>query len=587
MDSKPYYLRRTKARPFGGRIMAAVANFVSRERREGIIVSLAASITFREATHAWGGSGPIPYREDQIAGGYADYLQRKLNKHGAVRIYTASVAELLFSTSLYADLEAAGWQRKFFHARGATELLRLSPPKGRGTLEMVSLAAIGARVDPEPSEPLTAPRRLLRAWEEVERWIRFVRDQCGGACALTLAAQAWQEWRRTLPEDPQERNSLPLVYHDRKVAAFSRQAYAGGRCQAFQVGTFTDGPFALIDRRSAYPYILRTYRFPRSLVGWVPDPSAEDLTRAIRGLQRCVIADVELDTDVPLYPVRGAHRAEHPTGKLRTTLCTASLIDAIQRGHLVRCHSAMVWSGYNPFEGYISHWWNERQEARRVKDSPREGAAKLMLNALSGKLAARSTETLIDEPAEPGDVLSEGGTIPYRDLPEEVRPLAAGASPEDQAGELASWNEVRLFGRRTVQVEGAEARASLPHVAAHCTDYGRAELNQAIERVGWENVLYADTDSLIARVEAIPPNMRRESEQLGAWGLVLEADEVRIDGPKRYVIGGKIAASGTPRTVQEATADTEVELRVAWSHHLAGHAGRGYVTAPRIFTPAH
>src|SRR5439155_983218 len=97
-----------------------------------------------------------------------------------------------------------------------------------------------------------------------------------------------------------------------------------------------------------------------------------------------------------------------------------------------------------------------------------------------------------------------------------------------------------------------------PAMAAFITSYGRYKLLRAIRAVGWLNVMYVDTDTIVTNAVGAKRLVNDgfvAQKTLGA--LELRAGPVTFEshGIKYYIEGGKVTCAGAQRGIYSESAD--------------------------------
>lgn len=245
----------------------------------------------------------------------------------------------------------------------------------------------------------------------------------------------------------------------------------------------------------------------------------------------CVIAEVEISTDLPLYPKRINNLTCFPIGAFRTFLCTESLRVAIERGDVEKVYAVNVYKKAFIFADYVNFFWGLRRHYMGAGDEVMEYVTKLFANSLYGKFGEKRDRVLEDEYTDNNDF--------YRfDYYDEKR------------GEYGI--EECLFHRFRVMQGQKEAPNSMPAIAAHVTDYARLRLWEIFEAVGRENVLYCDTDSIIVTQEVYSRSaVLFTSEMLGGLKIQGESTHLILHGCKDYEFG--------PETKRKGIKDKAVE----------------------------
>ena len=398
-----------------------------------------------------------------------------------------------------------------------------------------SLAQIGAWVGLEklalPPWDDTPETWAKRCWRDVEilaeanrRLVDWVRADDLGNWRATGAGQAWSAYRHRFMEHK-------LLAHDNDDArAAERRSAWTGRCEVWQWGTPTGGPFTEFDYSAAYARVGAECDVPVRLVGESRRPTLSQLDRL--STRYAVLADVEVTTDVPTLPTLYDDRIIWPVGHFSTSAWDCELT-------LARAHGATV--------TVRRLWWYRRAPALRefarwcLGVLYRNGAGfdpvvvcaiKHWSRALVGRFGSRWSgwDTV--------------GSAPTDDLR-----LSTVIDPK--AGERYDLLQVgTTLKRRTELRDSRDAViAIMAWVMAQC----RVRLWELVETAGAEHVVYMDTDGLIvnrfgaerlraARIDGLRPK--------GEWG------SVEMLAPRSMVLAGNLRASGVPKSSTRVGAHT-------------------------------
>ncbi|GAH61851.1 unnamed protein product, partial [marine sediment metagenome] len=196
------------------------------------------------------------------------------------------------------------------------------------------------------------------------------------------------------------------------------------------------------------------------------------------------------------------------------------------------------------FKEYVADLYAQKQRYRAEGNLVWTEVTKRLLNSLYGKLAQ---------------------TAPYERLKEWVDDpaLLRYEMLDPESGEMAMVTQV--MGSRVVTTGRIEHRLAIPAIPAHVTDYARLYLANLIERVGWDRVLYCDTDSLIFRRSDLGRiSALLDADRLGALSVDGEAASLTIHAPKDYQFGPKVTLKGVSKGSRRVGPDT-YEVRL-WPH---------------------
>lgn len=324
----------------------------------------------------------------------------------------------------------------------------------------------------------------------------------------TVASQAFSAYRHRFMHHE------ILIDTDQHALDLARSAYHGGRVDAFFIGEKT-GDFYSLDVNSMYPFVMAVNEYPTKLAGFYKKPDSFEIDRLLLKYQ--VIADVELSTPEPCYPLQTKTMLLFPTGKFRTMLATPEFTDAWRQGRITAVHNIAFYEHAPLFESYIHEIYKLRMEYKISGNRTYELMCKMMLNSLYGKFGQRGRhyddETTTDSTEIKNWVEYNGET-----------------------GEVVKW---RQFGGiiQSYSNEG-ESFNSHPAIAAHVTSYARMWLWKLITTAGIEHVFYCDTDSLVVDKHGCDILLRLFlGDDLGELKVEKQFSHLIIHGPKDYEFG--------------------------------------------------
>lgn len=299
------------------------------------------------------------------------------------------------------------------------------------------------------------------------RWWEWLREHDLGGSAATLASQALVAFRHRFLT-----HSI-LIDANFSALQLARDSYHGGRTEAFRIGDF-EGPFYLLDVRSEYPTVMERESYPTILKGVYGGLSLTDLACAVD--RYAVVADVELETDAPIYPYNDSSPLLFPVGRFRSVLTSGELRCALDAGHVRGVYQCALYSHAPIFAAYVRELSELRARALERGDRFESWVLKRLLNSLYGKFGQRGRRT---ERVGVTDDLS----------------CRMWDEVDGETGERYRMRQ--LAGLIESHHAEGESRYSHPAIAAHVTAYGRLLLWSLIERAGLANVLYCDTDSVL------------------------------------------------------------------------------------------
>lgn len=353
---------------------------------------------------------------------------------------------------------------------------------------------------------------VLRTMQDWFHWIT-VNDL--GSFAISRAGQAWSAYRhRFMSADI-------FIDDNEKASEISRAAYIGGRTEAWQLNTpLTD--VTVLDLNALYPSVMRENLYPTKLLGVYTHVELDELRAWLD--KYCCVAEVTIDTDLPIYPERTKHGIMFPLGRFRTTLTTPELLCALDRGHLMSCIRCAVYECAEIFTDFVDETYRLRLEYHAAGDLAAHHNMKHLMASLYGKFGQRGGHEEII------------GTC-------EDTTLHVESELDLDTGK--KYRIRHIAGIILCRSLDEETRDSFPAIAAHVTAYGRQILWQGIERSGIENVYYMDTDSLhvnaagLARMEST-----LDPTRLGAYKLERTVQHAIYRGAKDYTLDDLVRVKG-------------------------------------------
>lgn len=415
--------------------------------------------------------------------------------------------------------------------------------KGKTSLVMVdstswlpvALARVGEMIG-RPKPPLPAAGDSFEDWEHrcrqdceimrdaYLRMLRWMEDDDLGVWQMTGAGCAWSAWRH------QHLTHKVLAAVNEVQAERERAGAWTGRCEAWKHGRLKRGRWIELDMEMAYATIALQCSVPTKLIAELLRPTTERLHHWAN--HACVLAEVEVTTDLPLVPADVDGYTVWPVGTFTTTLWSPELRLLFDHGATVR--PLRVW-GYQAAPALQS--WAEWimpivQGYGAGVDPIIRLVAKHWSRALIGRFGLRYRQWIeAGESAEPSVQLLPGVNMATG---EPFRILQVGHRLYEEGPHEDSPNAV-------------------PSIMAYIMSECRRRLWLLMETAGLENVAYVDTDALICS--------REGAERLQAAGNELPAvilrdkgswTRVEIHGPRQLVLGDQLRAAGVPKDARQA-----------------------------------
>lgn len=387
--------------------------------------------------------------------------------------------------------------------------------------------------------------------EEIEPWLLHARRDaeilaktCGsyfdwlreghaGNWQITGAGQSWAHWRHS------HYTHRVLVHSDAEAIAAERRAMWTGRAEALQWGRDYDAPIYEWDWKNAYPRIARDCELPYALSGTVDKVSLPQLRQLVQ--RYSVLADVSVTTSLPVVPTKYEGRILWPVGSFDTTLWDPELDLLVRTGQDFTVHRVWLYRRA-PVLAQWGRWVLGELGFDAEGRPPWLGIVlKHWSRALIGRFATQYQNW---------DMFGR----------DDVSDVRMGHMLNADTGELSEFMQI---GHDIQQLSGlSEADDSCPQITSYVMSMARNKLYHAMAAVGWDDVLYVDTDSLIVNTRG---NAKLTSmTQRGLFDGLREKGRYRgyeIYGPRSMVAGPNHVFSGLPRNSQRV-GDTKYQGEV-------------------------
>lgn len=412
-------------------------------------------------------------------------------------VYAHNLGFDLAVTRLPIAMAALGWTVSDFAVDGRAPWMRLTKGRKRITLVdswswmPVGLATIAPQVgitkpplpddDDDPATWLARCQAdvdiLLTAMCQLADW--WAREGCG-RWTVTGAASGWNAYRHirtpfsvTIDPDPDG------VAHDRK-------AIYGGKRYVNRVGKLTPGGYLEIDFARAYTTITRDLPLPSSRRNKFDSLPTNDVR--IDSDRWGIIAEVEIDTRVPLFPKRDGGRVWYPVGRFHTTLASPEIAEARRLGVLRSIGPGCTYQ----LAPHMADWarWCLRltDDVEGNTPGPVRLAAKQWGRSVIGKWAQKQFTRV---------------------------PL--GAAPSFGWGYEDAWNAstharaslVDIGGQRFMCYADGDGDNAFPAILAFVESHVRVRLNRAIAAVGGSAFVQCDTDGILVGANELIGRARR------------------------------------------------------------------------------
>lgn len=514
------------------------------------------------AVHAHRKEGSYEYRPDEWSAFEQpselwDWVESKVRKNQRTVIVAHNLAYDLRIADAFDELARRGWRLDRIRLDGDQTSVRWR--RGSSTIlgvDSMSWFPVGLEVignelgvkklrlphaDDSDDAWLARCRRdveiLSTAWLRLVRWLH---DIDAGTWQPTGAAQSWTVWRHKFM------THKVLVDDDEPLRELERASTWTGRCEVWRHGRLVDGPFTEWDYRASYMQIAHDCELPNRVVGQVDRPRWKDVERWMT--TSCVLATVEVTTEVPVLPARSAHGIYWPTGTFSTTVWSPELVLARGVASQLSVSSAVVYSRAPILRAFAEWCLPLALDEAGDGDPIVRRVTKHWSRALIGRFGVRyRVWEPFGEAAPSGVILGDGFDA---ETEERFRVLSFNGESLRESGILEGEN-------------------AIPSVMGYVMSEARSRLWAAMMAAGIEHVVYVDTDGLVVDEEG--------SARLAAAGLVglrrkASYRSVEVLGPRQCVFGAEVRIAGVPRRARKVGARTwEGEVWPALSTSL----GRG------------
>jgi len=437
------------------------------------------------------------------------------------------------------SLAALGWKVEFWAISWTTWLVTMR--KGSRRLKLVdtlslfrsSVERLGERVGipklkmPDPAEPDSVWEEYCKRDVEVlkltvERFMEYLVEYDLGSLCLTMPSQALTTYRHKFCQGD------VVIHHFSELQRIEREAYYGGRTEAFFIGEVPKSPIWYLDVRGMYAWILRDKELPIRFVCKVNSPTTRDVNQFLRG--KMVIARVRVKLPWPCLPFR-CEKVIFPVGEFDVTIPDPEFRYVWEMGWVKKVYFLLVYDKSRPFAPYAEYFCEEREKAKSAGDKFWDKSTKLYLNSLYGKFGQMNPIYKVVD-------------CPYRNIfgVEEMVSTATGKVSL----------QMTFAGKTWVKIGEEPAWWTFFPICATVTSYARMRLWELIIKAGRDHVFYCDTDSVFVDRTGFE-RLKGELEKEGIGALEVEGveDKMRIYGAKDYEFGSKRVLKGVPLASQE------------------------------------
>lgn len=342
--------------------------------------------------------------------------------------------------------------------------------------------------NPEHIEYAKRDAEVLK--ECLENYDRSVKTLFDVTLGNTVAGTAMKAWQHTLPKD------LIVSYsEDGKTEEKIRDAYYGGI--VFLTSNKPHFDCKTFDINSSYPYCMITYPMP---IG-----SPVQVSEYVPGKLAIYNVRIKSPSDllIPILPSRNDRQfMQWRKGEFTTSITNFELEYALEHGYeLQKINHGLIWNQtINPFYEFVDLC---RSIRKTHKGTSYEKIAKLMQNSLYGKFGSKRLRNKI--------VIGSEHLTGFEDA------------------EYLSEELDDVF----VVHEYSDDMPCKPEWAVFITAFARLRIISTAYKLGIENVLYGDTDSLTVKSSADISKIDI-GDEYGQFKLEKQWKSFRVIAPKTY-----------------------------------------------------
>lgn len=407
--------------------------------------------------------------------------------------------------------------------------------------------------------------------DEEDWWYRCRRDVHILAEALLQLLDWWDQrglgaWSVTGPQCGfNALRHMPNVHQvvidpDPSARSFERRALVGGRREVWRVGRQPWGDYRELDFRAAHATIAAHCPLPKRRSVFF-DRLGLDNWR-VTSDRWAPIAEVEVRTNTPRYPLQLGGRLWYPVGQFRTVLAGPEIAEARRRGELLNIGPGWLYQ----LGAHMSDWgrWvlSELDDETATAPPVPRAALKAWSRNVPGKWATRTSVVWHE-----GQALELGWHVEHG----RHHPSGAPCAVLDMAGQ------------REILLQDQDADDCFPAVLAWIQSEVRVRLGRLIDMVGAERMISCNTDGVICQWKG------PELFNVDQWQLrpLVAREKARHEwvhpiSPQHLILPTERRLSGVPASAEEVSPGRFSWM--AWGRlpaQIAGGDPRGYVRERR------
>lgn len=350
-------------------------------------------------------------------------------------------------------------------------------------------------------------------------YVKWLRTGVCGNWQMTGASQAWSHWRHS------HYTHKVLVHDNEEALKAERSAMHAGRCEAWRWGKYDKDVWYEYDWQNSYPRIARDSLLPSRLCGTVTTPNPKSLAGLLK--KYCVLAELEVTTDIPCVPSVHNGRVLWPTGTFTTTLWDPEIRLLLGNGATFCVRKAWLYKR----DPILKDWAEWILSSLHDKTDRIEPWQKLILKHWSRALIGRFG-------------------MRYKTW-ESFATATDSRVYISQMTDLDDGSEKELMQIGTqVFTSGdlKEIRDGCPQITGYIMSEARAKLWRTSAHIGMQNVWYMDTDSLLVNSDGHNAIQKAaNSRDLDGLRSKGRYHKVQLYGPRSIILESRPSVAGMPK----------------------------------------
>ncbi len=467
-------------------------------------------------------------------------VSRFVGDSGRCILWSHKLDDTVRITQVFHELPAQGWNLTGHNITNRASWLEWK--RGKATLLMLDtlaffpttidqigiwhgqgVRAVGIDSD-DDLDWLASCRRhngiLSKAISEYLAWLE--REDMGNF-QITGAAQSWATYRHKFL------THKLTVHNEPDALTAERRAMWTGRCEAYWRGELKGERVYEFDFAGAYPRIARDYSVPTKLIGDMPP--TYDWHNAIGNKRTALLAEITVNTRVPVLPASYNGRILWPIGTFNTTVWDVEIQAALAAGASVTVNRAWLYRKAPALQA----WGTWIMDQLSKDDTELEAWQRAILKHWSRALIGRFAMTY--------NLWDDWGTAPTSTV---KRSILYDAQTKTKS-------ELMQVGTTVWEDKGrTDWQNSMPMITGYVQAIGRVHLWEVLQQLGERRALYVDTDSILTTSKYLG-DLQAVTERFDKGVLRLKRawDGFAIYGPRQVVTGTQVRVSGIPRNAEQ------------------------------------